>query len=75
MYSVIRQEKTSLRDATGGTMYRKAYLCDTKADVGTLPTTDAHGSLCYVAETGESYVLDNTGTWCCGGKVGVVWYI
>ena len=75
MYAVIRQEKTVIRDAAGGTVYRRVYLCDTLDDVGQMPVCDAHGSLCYVAETGETYVLDNTHVWRCGGKVGVAWQI
>ena len=73
MYSDIRQEKTSRRDAKGGTVYRKIYLCDTEEDIPHLPKEDAVGSLCYVAQTGEIYVLDHTPAWRCGGKGMVPW--
>lgn len=75
MYSVISQEKTPLRDSRGGSIYRRSYLCDGQTDVPGLPTEDAPGSLCYVAESGESYVLDHRRTWHPCPKGGMVWHV
>ena len=63
MHSVLEQAKTPLRDAKGTTVFRRLYLCDTEADVGKLPVTDAPGSGAMVADGGGFYLLDHGGVW------------
>lgn len=75
MFSVISQEKTPLRDHRGGSVYRRAYLCDTAADVDTLPVDDAPGSLAYVAADSTCHVLDHTGTWRVSREEGIPWRV
>ncbi len=75
MHSVINQEKTPLRDNRGGSIYRRAYLCDKTEDVSLLPTEDAPGSVCYVAADGKNYVLNHEKTWCACPVGGVPWQI
>ncbi len=75
MFSVITQEKTSLRDSRGGSVYRRAYLCDGDEDLKALPTEDAPGSLAYVAETGKCCVLDHVGTWHPCAEGGIPWRV
>ncbi len=67
MFSVIRQEKTILRDARGTTVYRRFYLCDTPADVARLPTDDAPASTALVAAGGATFLLDHGGVWQAAG--------
>ncbi len=67
MYSTIQQEKTILRDARGMTVYRRLYLCDTTADVATLPVEDAPGSATLVAAGGAIFLLDHGGIWQAAG--------
>ena len=64
MYSVLQQEKTALRDCRGMTVYRRLYLCDTAADLPSLPDDDAPGSGVLVADGGEFYVLNHSRAWC-----------
>jgi hypothetical protein len=64
MYSVLQQEKTALRDGRGMTVYRRLYLCDTEADIPTLPVEDAPGSGALVAEGGGVYLLNHARVWC-----------
>ena len=75
MFSVIDQNKTTLRDSCGGSVYRRVYLCDSEADLSDLPVSDAPGSVAYTADAGQSYVLDHVGNWraCSGG--GVPWHV
>lgn len=75
MFSVIKQEKTIVRDRGGASVYRRAYLCDGVDDVERLPLCDAPGSLCYVSETADIYILDHTPKWCCVGKGCLPWKI
>lgn len=63
MYSVLEQEKTSLRDGRGATVFRRLYLCDTVDDLPTLPVADAPGSAVLVADGGGFYLLDHGGAW------------
>ena len=64
MFSIMKQEKTSLRDAQGITVYRKLYLCDATEDVSRLPVGDAPGSLAVVAgEGGRAWLLDHQRVW------------
>ena len=63
MYSVLKQEKTVLRDSRGMTVYRRLYLCDTVADMAELPTDDAPGSGAVSADGGECYLLDHNRMW------------
>lgn len=63
MYSVLEQAKTPLRDGRGMTVFRRLYLCDTAADVESLPVTDAPGSGVLVAEGGGFYLLDHAKSW------------
>lgn len=72
MYSVLQQEKTARRDGRGMTVYRRLYLCDTLADLGTLPTDDAPGSGALVADGGRMFLLDHDKTWrAAGGLSGI----
>lgn len=75
MFSVIRQEKTALRDSRGGTVYRRAYLCDRNEDVASLPSEDAPGSVAYTADDARIWVLDHTPCWrpCVVG--GIPWSV
>lgn len=75
MFSVIRQEKTSLRDKRGGSIFRRTYLCDSAEELGSLPTEDAPGSLCFAALEGVLYVLNHGGVWCACPAGGVPWLI
>ena len=76
MFSVLRQEKTILRDARGGSVYRRLYLCDEMADLSALPTDDAPGTAVIVADSGESYLLDHGGRWhAVPGMGGALWNI
>lgn len=75
MFSVIRQEKTLLRDRSGGSIFRRSYLCDTVGELPTIPTEDAPGSVCLAADTGELYVLNHGGVWCACPTGGVPWLI
>ncbi len=63
MFSVLRQEKTALRDARGGTVFRRLYLCDAASDTEALPVTDAPGSVAVVADGGGCWLLDHAGVW------------
>ncbi len=63
MFSVLHQEKTALRDAQGGTVFRRLYLCDDEGDVPALPVTDAPGSQAVVAAGGGRYLLDHRRLW------------
>ncbi len=73
MFSVITQEKTTLRDSRGASVYRRAYLCDEAEDLALLPVSDAPGSMAYVIASGEAYLLDHGKAWhfCPGG--GIPW--
>ena len=77
MFSVLKQEKTALRDSRGMTVYRRLYLCDETEDVAMLPRTDAPGSGVIVADGGGLYLLDHRGEWrtCEGSGVwgGCIW--
>lgn len=64
MFSVLKQEKTALRDGRGMTVYRRLYLCDAMEDVAALPHTDAPGSGVIVANGGASLLLNHRGEWC-----------
>lgn len=64
MYSVLQQEKTSLRDSRGMTVYRRFYLCDSAEEVADLPVEDAPGSAALAAEGGAFYILNHKRTWC-----------
>ncbi len=63
MFSVMHQEKTSLRDARGGTVFRRLYLCDTEDDILLLPSDDAPGSAAVIAAGGGCRLLDHGGVW------------
>jgi hypothetical protein len=63
MYSVLRQEKTALRDGRGMTVYRRLYLCDTAEDLAELPVDDAPGSGAVIAEGGGLRILDHARCW------------
>ena len=63
MYSVLQQERTSLRNGQGMTVFRRRYLCDREEDMATLPADDAPGSGAIVAEGGSFYLLDHGGAW------------
>ena len=63
MYSVLEQARTPLRDGRGTTVFRRLYLCDTQADIPSLPATDAPGSGVLVADGGYFYLLDHEGVW------------
>lgn len=75
MFSVILQEKTPLRDSRGGNIYRRAYLCDTAEDLAGLPVSDAPASVAYVADGGQSYILNHHKAWipCPSGGV-LLWH-
>ena len=73
MFSVILQEKTPLRDSRGGSIYRRAYLCDTLEDLESLPVSDAPASEAYVAEEGKTYILDHHKTWVPCPMGGMPW--
>ena len=64
MYSVLQQEKTSLRDGRGMTVYRRLYLCDRVEEIAELPVEDAPGSAALVAEGGAFYLLNHGRAWC-----------
>ena len=64
MYSVLHQEKTSLRDGRGASVYRRFYLCDEAGEVDGLPVEDAPGSAALVAEGGAFYILNHRRVWC-----------
>ncbi len=63
MFSVLHQEKTSLRDERGGTVFRRLYFCDTEEDIPALPVEDAPGSMVLVARGGTCRLLDHGGVW------------
>lgn len=42
--------------------YRKEIICDTEADVASLPAACAQ-STCLVAETGNVYIVNASGNW------------
>ena len=63
MYSVLQQDRTSLRNGQGMTVFRRLYLCDGSEDLAALPTEDAPGSGAIVAEDGGFYLLDHSGVW------------
>ncbi len=63
MFSILHQEKTAFRDARGGTVFRRLYLCDTEADIEALPVSDAPGSVALPADGGDIRLLDHCGTW------------
>jgi hypothetical protein len=63
MYSVLQQERTSLRNGQGMTVFRRLYLCDRGEDIPALPADDAPGSAAVVAEGGSFYLLDHGGVW------------
>lgn len=63
MYSVLEQARTPLRDGRGMTVFRRLYLCDTEADLESLPVTDAPGSGALTAEGGGLWLLDHSRTW------------
>ncbi len=67
MFSIMQQEKTSVRDAQGGTVFRRLYLCDTAEDIPALPRGDAPGSAALVAAGGGFYLLDHNGMWQAAG--------
>lgn len=72
MFSVLRQEKTPLRDGRGMTVWHRLYLCDGEADVATLPVEDAPGSGAVVADGGGFYLLDHSRVWRrADGAVGI----
>lgn len=49
---------------SGKTSYGvKNYLADTETDISLLPTTCAPGSTCLVAESGNTYILNNSKQW------------
>lgn len=73
MFSVIRQEKTPLRDNRGGSVYRRTYFCDSEGDMSAVPAADAPGSLAYTAMEGKCYVLDHNKTWRLCPMGGVPW--
>ena len=75
MFSVIRQEKTPLRDRCGGSIFRRSYLCDSTDEISQLPTGDAPGSVCLVADKAALYVLNHEGVWCVCPTGGVPWLI
>ncbi len=75
MFSVIRQEKTPLRDQRGGSIFRRSYLCDFSEEIASLPTGDAPGSVCFTADEGKLYVLNHSGVWCACPAGGVPWLI
>ena len=64
MSSVLQQEKTSLRDGRGMTVYRRLYLCDREEEIHELPVEDAPGSAVLVAEGGALYLLNHRRAWC-----------
>lgn len=43
------------------------WICDNVADIATIPRCPM-GSTVYVIHTGDTYVLDSTGKWCCPGS-------
>lgn len=56
MFNIVTQN--------GNTAYGiKRYLCDTAADFEKLKTkeTATPGSIVFIAETGDSYILNNSG--------------
>lgn len=63
VYSVLEQAKTPLRDGRGMTVFRRLYLCDTEADLASLPVTDAPGSGALTAEGGGMWLLDHNRVW------------
>ncbi len=63
MFSILHQEKTSLRDERGGTVFRCLFLCDGEADIPALPVTTAPGSGAVLAAGGGFYILDHSGVW------------
>lgn len=63
MFSVLEQERTSLRDSRGTAVFRRLYLCDTAEDVATLPVTDAPGSGAVIAEGGGFRLLNHRREW------------
>ncbi len=63
MFSVLHQEKTALRDARGGTVFRRLYLCDAEADIPAIPASDAPGSMAVIADGGACWLLDHAGAW------------
>jgi hypothetical protein len=68
VFSVLKQEKTALRDGRGMTVYRRLYLCDEIEDVAAMPRTDAPGSGVIVADGGAAFLLNHRGEWCpCEG--------
>lgn len=80
MFSILKQEKTSLRDPQGITVYRRLYLCDAIGDVSRLPVGDAPGSVAVVAgEGGRAWLLDHQRVWhpadVGAGMGGVLWSI
>ena len=64
MFSVLKQEKTSLRDGQGITVYRRLYLCDTVEDMSRLSVGDAPGSVAVVvSDGGRVWLLDHHRVW------------
>ena len=63
VYSVLEQEKTPLRDGRGATVFRRLYLCDSEADLASLPVSDAPGSGALTAEGGGMWLLDHNRVW------------
>ena len=64
MFSVLKQEKTALRDGRGMTVYRRVYLLVEMEGVAALPHTDAPGSGVIVADGGALLLLNHRGEWC-----------
>lgn len=63
VYSVLQQDRTSLRGRQGMAVFRRLYLCDRGEDIAALPVEDAPGSGALVAEDGSFYLLDHGGCW------------
>ncbi len=70
MFSMMQQDKTILRDGRGMTVYRRVYICDGEADIGSLPCEDAPGSAAVVADGGGLYLLDHGRVWRRAGHIG-----
>lgn len=66
MYKILRDDR-EVRLTTDGmrTPTVEELVCDTAADIANLPdhTEVAMGSICYVIETGDMYMLNSQDVW------------
>lgn len=55
-YSIMKQNDNT-------SPYVTEFIVDTVADISSLPTSVAPGSVCLIANSSQVYVLNNTNEW------------